>query len=73
MVFTAFAHEAFSRRIVGWRTAGSMPTSLPLDALEMAPWTSGRQGHTGPDGRLPGLIHHSDAGSHYTAIRYSNR
>ena len=73
MKFTAFVHDAFSRRIVGWRTASSMPTSLPLDALEMALWTRGRDGHTDRQGRLPGLIHHSDAGSQYTAIRYSNR
>ena len=36
MAFTAFVSDAYSRRIVGWRTAASMPTSLPLDALEMA-------------------------------------
>ena len=63
MVFTAFVTDVFSRRIVGWRTAASMPTSLPLDALEMALWTRQRQGHTDPAGRLDGLIHHSDAGS----------
>ncbi len=40
--FTAFVHDAYSRRIVGWRTTASMPTSLPLDALEMALWTRGR-------------------------------
>jgi len=39
MAFTAFVSDVFSRRIVGWRTASSMPTSLPLDALEMALWT----------------------------------
>lgn len=39
MVFTAFVIDVFSRRIVGWRTAASMPTALPLDALEMALWT----------------------------------
>ena len=38
MVFTAFVTDVFSRRIVGWRTAPSMPTELPLDALEMAVW-----------------------------------
>jgi len=72
MAFTAFVHDAFSRRIVGWRTAASMPTSLPLDALEMALWTRERAGQT-TDGRLDGLIHHSDAGSQYCAIRYSDR
>ena len=39
VAFTAFASDAFSCRIVGWRTAASMPTELPLDALEMALWT----------------------------------
>jgi putative transposase len=73
MAFTAFVTDAFSRRIMGWRTAGSMPISLPLDALEMALWTRQRQGRTDHDGRLDGLIHHSDAGSQYVAIRYSER
>lgn len=71
-VFTAFVSDVYSRRIVGWRCAASMPTELPLDALEMALWTRERAGHT-TNGRLDGLIHHSDAGSQYTAIRYGNR
>ena len=62
MAFTAFVSDVFSRRIVGWRTTCSMPTALPLDALEMALWTRDRAGHTDPDGRLEGLVHHSDAG-----------
>ena len=73
MAFTAFVTDVFSRRIVGWRTATSMPTGLPLDALEMAIWTRQRAGHTDERGRLPGLIQHSDAGSQYTAIRYAER
>ena len=68
MCFTAFVSDVFSRRIVGWRTHASMPTALPLDALEMALWTRAR---TGED--VTGLIHHSDAGSQYTSIRYSDR
>jgi putative transposase len=72
MAFTAFVSDVFSRRIVGWRTASSMPTALPLDALEMALWTRERAGHT-VEGRLDGLVHHSDAGSQYTSIRYSTR
>jgi putative transposase len=68
MAFTAFVSDVFSRRIVGWRTATSMPTELPLDALEMALWIRARDGKS-----LDGLIHHSDAGSQYTAIRYANR
>ncbi|WP_304052032.1 IS3 family transposase, partial [Jatrophihabitans endophyticus] len=71
--FTAFVSDVFSRRIVGWRTASSMPTALPLDALEMALWTRRRAGHTDEHGRLDGLIQHSDAGSQYTAIRYADR
>jgi putative transposase len=66
--FTAFVTDVCSRRIVGWRTASSMPTELPLDALEMALWTRERAGED-----VGGLIHHSDAGSQYTAIRYSTR
>ncbi len=63
MAFTAFVNDVFSRRIVGWRTASRMPTDLPLDALEMALWTRQRQGVTDDNGRLEGLIQHSDAGS----------
>jgi len=58
MAFTAFVSDAFSRRIVGWRTAASMPTELPLDALEMALWTRADADHS-----VHGLVHHSDAGS----------
>jgi putative transposase len=68
MAFTAFVSDAYSRRIVGWRTAAAMPTELPLDALEMALWTRARAGQD-----VDGVIHHSDAGSQYTSIRYSNR
>nr|WP_308015374.1 IS3 family transposase [Pseudonocardia sp. ICBG1293] len=71
-VFTAFVSDVYSRRVVGWRCASRMPTELPLDALEMALWTRERAGQT-TDGRLDGLIHHSDAGSQCTAIRYGNR
>jgi putative transposase len=67
-VFTAFVSDVFSRRIVGWRTATSMPTDLPLDALEMALWTRARAEEV-----VDGLVHHSDAGSQYTSIRYANR
>jgi putative transposase len=67
-VFTAFVCDVYSRRIVGWRTATRMPTELPLDALEMALWTRERAGHN-----TTGVIHHSDAGSQYTAIRYATR
>jgi len=64
-VFTAFVQDVFSRRIVGWATSAHHVTELPLAALEMALWTRDR---TGQD--ITGLIHHSDAGSEYTAITY---
>jgi putative transposase len=66
--FSAFVTDVFSRRIVGWRTAARMPTELPLDALEMALWARGRAGQD-----VTGVVHHSDAGSQYTAIRYVDR
>lgn len=68
MAFTAFVTDVFSRRIVGWRTTNRMPTELPLDALEMALWVRDRAGES-----VDGLIHHSDAGAQYTAIRYAER
>lgn len=68
MAFTAFVNDVFSHRIVGWRTAAAMPTQLPLDALEMALWTRAQA-----DELVDGLIHHSDAGSQYTSIRYTDR
>jgi putative transposase len=67
-VYVAFAIDVFSRMIVGWRAAKSMTTDLPLDALDMALWHRGRRGHD-----VTGLIHHSDAGSQYTSIRYTAR
>lgn len=67
-VYVAFAIDVFSRMIVGWRAARSMRTDLPLDALDMALWHRGRAGHD-----VAGLVHHSDAGSQYTSIRYTDR
>ena len=65
MAYTAFVVDVYSRRIVGWRTATTMTTELPWDALEMAIWAR--------NDRLDGLVHHSDRGSQYTAIRYTER
>jgi len=67
-VYVAFVVDVFSRMIVGWRAARSMRTDLPLDALEMALWTRERLGHN-----IAELVHHSDAGSQYTSIRYTER
>ena len=66
--YTALVLDVYSRRIVGWRCAASMPTELPLDALEMALFTRTRAGD-----EVSGVIHHSDAGSQYTSIRYTTR
>lgn len=65
-VYVAFVLDVFSRTVVGWQAASHMRTELPLDALEMALWR--RRIKTGS-----GLIHHSDRGSQYVSIRYSER
>jgi putative transposase len=64
--YAAFVIDAFSRRIVGWRVSSSLRTDLALDALEMAIFIRG-------DRALTGLVHHSDRGSQYLAIRYTER
>ena len=63
-VFTAFVIDVFARRIVGWRVTRTMSTDLVLDALEQALWSRET---------ADGLIHHSDRGSQYLSIRYSER
>ena len=65
-VYVAFVIDVFSRFIVGWRVSRSLQTDLALDALEMAIWTRRQRD-------LIGLVHHSDRGSQYTAIRYTDR
>jgi putative transposase len=64
--YTAFVIDAFSRRIVGWQVAASLQVDLALDALEMALWAR-------RDDPLEGLVHHSDRGGQYLAIRYTAR
>jgi transposase InsO family protein len=65
-VYVAFVIDVFARRIVGWRVSSSMQTDFVLDALEQALYA--RQ----PE-RDDRLIHHSDRGSQYVSIRYSER
>jgi putative transposase len=65
-VYVAFVIDVFSRYVVGWQASRSLRTDLALDALEMALW--GRQGQ-----QLAGLVHHSDRGVQYLAIRYTER
>jgi putative transposase len=69
MVYVAFVFDVYSRRILGWRAAASMATPLVLDCLEMALWTRRHDGITG----LAGLVHHTDAGSQYTSIAFTQR
>ena len=63
-VCVAFVIDVFARRIIGWRVARSMHAELVLDALEQALWS--RSG-------IKGVVHHSDRGSQYLSIRYSER
>ena len=65
-LYVAFVIDVFARRIVGWRVSGSMTTDFVLDALEQALYA--RQ----PE-RDGSLTHHSDRGSQYVSIRYSER
>ena len=63
-MYVAFVIDVFARRIIGWRVARSMHAELVLDALEQAIWS--RSG-------IDGVVHHSDRGSQYLSIRYSER
>jgi putative transposase len=65
-VYAAFVIDAFARRIVGWRVSSSLKTDLALDALEQA--ICEREDSQGGE-----LIHHSDRGSQYLSIRYTER
>jgi transposase InsO family protein len=65
-LYVAFVIDVFARRIVGWRVSHSMRTDFVLDALEQALYA--RQ----PE-RNDSLVHHSDRGSQYVSIRYTER
>jgi putative transposase len=65
-LYVAFVIDVFARRIVGWRVSSAMRTDFVLDALEQALYD--RQ----PE-RSDALIHHSDRGSQYVSIRYTER
>jgi putative transposase len=66
MAYVCFIVDAFSRMIVGWRVASHMRTDMVLDALEMARRSRGNR-------RLVGLVAHSDAGSQFTSVRFTER
>ena len=65
-LYVAFVIDVFARRIVGWRVSPRMHTEFVLDALEQAVYD--RQ----PE-RTDALVHHSDRGSQYVSIRYTER
>ena len=65
-VYVAFVIDAFARRIVGWRVSRTAHASFVLDALEQAL-------HQRRPVRNDGLVHHSDRGSQYLALRYTDR
>jgi len=65
-LYVAFVVDVYARRIVGWRVSHSMQTDFVLDALEQALYE--RQ----PE-RAESLVHHSDRGSQYVSIRYTER
>ena len=67
-VYAAFILDMCTRMIVGWQLSTSLHTRLALDALDMAIWSRRRQ-----DRDLSALIHHSDKGVQYRAIRYTQR
>jgi putative transposase len=68
-VYVAFIFDVYSRRVVGWRAATTMTTDLVLDTLEHAIWSRAREGIAD----LAGLVHHTDAGSHYTSFAFTTR
>ncbi len=65
-VYVAFVIDVFARRIVGWRVSASMRTDFVLDALEQA--IHARRGDA-----WTGLVHHSDRGTQYLSMRYTDR
>ena len=64
-LYVAFVVDVYARRIVGWRVSRSMHTDFVLDALEQALYERQPAAHV--------LTHHSDRGSQYVSIRYTER
>ena len=65
-VYVAFVIDVFGRRIVGWRVSSSLRTDFVLDALEQAIYAR-------CDDTVGDLVHHSDRGSQYLSMRYTER
>ena len=67
--YVAFVTDAYARRILGWRVASTMATTMVLDSIEQAIWTRQRDGIRD----LKDVVHHTDRGSQYTSIRFTER
>jgi len=72
-LWLASVRDAFSRRIVGWKASGRAGTELVLGALEYALWGRHGVGRDKLDPAQPRLVHHSDRGAQYTAVRFTQR
>ncbi|MGH3635549.1 MAG: IS3 family transposase, partial [Mycobacterium sp.] len=68
-VYVAFVIDAYARRILGWKASSSMTTDMVLAAIDQAIFTRRREGVED----FTGLIHHNDAGSQYTSVRFTDR
>jgi transposase InsO family protein len=66
--YVAFIVDVFAQRIVAWHAATTKTTDLAMIPLRMALWQRGREDRPTQPGQL---IHHSDAGSQYTSIRFT--
>ena len=64
--YVAFVIDAYARKIVGWRVSTSAHAGFVLDALEQAV-------HVRRPAKGMGLVHHSDRGSQYLSIKYTER
>ncbi|EPQ80492.1 Integrase, catalytic region [Mycobacterium marinum str. Europe] len=67
-VYTAFILDVFAQKIVAWNTATAKDVELVMTPLRMATWQRRREGNPVVAGELIG---HADAGSQYTAIRFT--
>jgi transposase InsO family protein len=67
-VYVAFILDVFAQRIVGWHAATSKDVALVMTPLRMAIW---QRNHDGHPVTAQQLIHHSDAGSQYTSVRFT--
>jgi len=67
--YVAFVTDAYARRILGWRVAATMATSMVLDSIEQAIWTRQQEGTID----LKDIVHQTDRGSQHTSIRFTER